>query len=102
MGGIEYLEAQDGRLIFYDINANSNLRPSIAQSFGFDPFERVADFLLHEMRAAAGLKIHRPAAAGDPEPAPFGARRDAATARCARTPRNPGPGCAAQHPGRIF
>ena len=46
VGGIEYLEAQDGRLIFYDVNANSNLRAPIAQAYGgFDPFERVADFL---------------------------------------------------------
>ena len=50
VGGIEYLEAQDGRRIFYDINANSNLRPSIAQTFGFDPFERVVDFLVREMK----------------------------------------------------
>jgi hypothetical protein len=48
--GIEYLEAADGRLIFYDINANSNLRPSIAQEFGFDPFERVVDFLVRERK----------------------------------------------------
>jgi len=45
VGGIEYLEAPDGRLIFFDINANSNLRPAIAAHFGFDPFERVVDFL---------------------------------------------------------
>ena len=43
--GIEYLEALDGRLIFYDVNANSNLRAPIGQAFGFDPFERVVDFL---------------------------------------------------------
>jgi hypothetical protein len=52
-GGVEYLLAKDGRLMFYDINANSNLRPSIAQAFGFDPFERVADFLLREMKRGA-------------------------------------------------
>src|ERR1022692_2195949 len=46
VGGIEYLEAEDGRLVFYDINANSNLRAPIARAFGFDPFERVVDFLL--------------------------------------------------------
>jgi glutathione synthase/RimK-type ligase-like ATP-grasp enzyme len=45
VGGIEYLEARDGRLVFYDINANSNLRAPIGQAFGFDPFERVVDFL---------------------------------------------------------
>ena len=48
--GIEYLEAGDGRLVFYDINANSNLRPSVAQTFGFDPFERVVDFLVRERK----------------------------------------------------
>jgi glutathione synthase/RimK-type ligase-like ATP-grasp enzyme len=50
VGGIEYLETPDGRRVFYDINANSNLRPSIAAAFGFDPFERVVDFLDLELR----------------------------------------------------
>ena len=49
VGGIEYLEAGDGRLVFYDINANSNLRAPIAQAFGFDPFERVVDFLISQI-----------------------------------------------------
>ncbi|MFT4550748.1 MAG: glutathione synthase/RimK-type ligase-like ATP-grasp enzyme [Verrucomicrobiales bacterium] len=45
VSGIEFLETPDGRRVFYDINANSNLRRPIGQAFGFDPFERVADFL---------------------------------------------------------
>ncbi len=45
VGGIEYLEAAGGRLVFYDVNANSNLRAPIAREFGFDPFERVVDYL---------------------------------------------------------
>jgi hypothetical protein len=49
VGGIEYLEARDGRLIFYDINANSNLRGPIGQAFGFDPFDRVAEFLISQI-----------------------------------------------------
>ena len=53
VGGVEYLETRDGRLMFYDINANSNLRPSIAQAFGVDPFERVVDFLLRETKRGA-------------------------------------------------
>ena len=53
VGGIEYLEARDGRRIFYDVNANSNLRVAIGQAFGFDPFERVVDFLLAKIQAAA-------------------------------------------------
>ena len=44
VGGIEYLETDDGRRVFYDINANSNLRPWVAAAFGFDPFERVVDY----------------------------------------------------------
>jgi glutathione synthase/RimK-type ligase-like ATP-grasp enzyme len=50
VGGIEYLETTGGRRVFYDINANSNLRPSVAAAFGFDPFERVVDFLQRELR----------------------------------------------------
>jgi len=49
VGGIEYLETFDGRRVFYDINANSNLRPSVAEAFGFDPFERVVDFLAAQL-----------------------------------------------------
>jgi glutathione synthase/RimK-type ligase-like ATP-grasp enzyme len=50
VGGIEYLETEDGRRVFYDINANSNLRPSVAEAFGFDPFERVVDYLQDQLR----------------------------------------------------
>jgi glutathione synthase/RimK-type ligase-like ATP-grasp enzyme len=49
VGGIEYLETPDGRRVFYDINANSNLRPSVAAAFGFDPFERVVTFLSQQV-----------------------------------------------------
>ena len=51
VGGIEYLESADGELVFYDINANSNLRAPIGQAFGFDPFERVVDFLADRIAA---------------------------------------------------
>jgi hypothetical protein len=49
IGGIEYLETPDGRRVFYDINANSNLRPAIADAFGFEPFDRVVTFLSREV-----------------------------------------------------
>jgi hypothetical protein len=49
VGGIEYLETPDGRRVFYDINANSNLRPSVAAAFGFEPFERVVDYLEQQL-----------------------------------------------------
>ena len=56
VGGIEYLETDNGRRVFYDINANSNLRPSVAAAFGFDPFERVVDFLASQLAAARSLQ----------------------------------------------
>ena len=49
VGGIEYLQTPDGRCVFYDVNANSNLRPSVAQAWGFDPFDRVVDFLCAQL-----------------------------------------------------
>jgi len=52
VGGIEYLETDDGRRVFYDINANSNLRPSVAAAWGFDPFDRVVDFLVQQLVGA--------------------------------------------------
>lgn len=55
VGGIEYLDGLDGRRVFYDVNANSNLRPSIAQAFGFDPFERVVDFLVRQIEQETRL-----------------------------------------------
>ena len=48
VGGIEYLES-GGQRVFYDVNANSNLRPAIAREYGFDPFDRVVDWLVSEL-----------------------------------------------------
>lgn len=47
--GIECIETPDGP-VFYDINANSNLRLPIAREYGgFDPFERVVDYLERQL-----------------------------------------------------
>lgn len=51
VAGIEYLESADGRLVFYDVNANSNLRLPIGLAFGFDPFERAVDFLVERLKS---------------------------------------------------
>ena len=56
VGGIEDLDTDDGRRVFYDINANSNLRPSVAAAFGFDPFERVVDFLAGHLELTASAR----------------------------------------------
>lgn len=46
IGSVEYLETIDGRRVFYDINANSNLRESIGKEFGKEPFVELANYLL--------------------------------------------------------
>lgn len=54
VGGIEYLESMNpdsrGERVFYDVNANSNLRAPIAREHGFDPFDRVAEWLKSKAR----------------------------------------------------
>lgn len=52
VGGIEYLATPEGP-VFYDVNANSNLRAPIGEAFGFDPFERVVDFLVAKRASLA-------------------------------------------------
>jgi hypothetical protein len=56
-GSIEYLETKDGRRVFYDINANSNLRSSIGQSFGREPFLAVASYLSGYSNAIASEQM---------------------------------------------
>lgn len=53
IGAVEYLETPDGRRVYYDINANSNLRRPIGEAFGFDPFDRVVDFLSTQLAAGS-------------------------------------------------
>ena len=45
-GSVEYLITNDGRMVFYDINSNSNLREPIGRAFGKEPFDEVVKYLL--------------------------------------------------------
>ena len=47
-GSVEYMIDTKGRQVFYDINANSNLRRSIGEQFGINPFKEVAKYLQME------------------------------------------------------
>lgn len=49
VGGLEYLVTSDGRRVFYDVNANSNLRRPVGLAMGFDPFDRVAAWLKSQL-----------------------------------------------------
>jgi len=51
VGGLEYMDTHDGRRVFYDMNANSNLRRPIGLAMGFDPFDRVAAYLQAQLSA---------------------------------------------------
>lgn len=47
VGGIEYMvDDRDGVVRFYDVNANSNFVADAERVVGFDPFARLADYLL--------------------------------------------------------
>jgi glutathione synthase/RimK-type ligase-like ATP-grasp enzyme len=50
VGGIEYLiDDRDGRHYFYDINALSNFVADARNVIGFDPFERLIDYLVERV-----------------------------------------------------
>jgi len=51
VGGIEYvIDARDGQLYYYDVNALSNFVADAPRVVGFDPFARLADFLEQQAR----------------------------------------------------
>ena len=55
VGGVEYLvNAADGQVYYYDINALSNFVANAPEVVGFDPFPQLVDYIL--------------ARAGTPEP----------------------------------
>jgi hypothetical protein len=46
LGGVEYMiDERDGKLYYYDINALSNFVADAPRVIGFDPFERLVDWL---------------------------------------------------------
>jgi glutathione synthase/RimK-type ligase-like ATP-grasp enzyme len=46
VGGVEYIiDDRDGRILFYDINALSNFVADAQRVVGFDPHERLVDYL---------------------------------------------------------
>lgn len=45
IGSVEYLITKDGKQVFYDINANSNLRSSMGETWGISPFDEVVKYL---------------------------------------------------------
>ena len=51
VGGVEFfVDDRDGQRYYYDVNALSNFVADAPRVIGFDPFERLADFLEQEVR----------------------------------------------------
>jgi hypothetical protein len=51
VGGVEYIiDDRDGQLYYYDINALSNFVSDGPRVVGFNPFERLVDYLVQEAR----------------------------------------------------
>lgn len=62
VGGIEYLvDDRDGGHYFYDINALSNFVADARRVVGFDPFERLVDYLLTRAAEQPGRTSREPA-----------------------------------------
>ena len=52
VGGVEYvIDERSGRLMYYDINALSNFVADPERMLGFNPYGRLADYLIAEARA---------------------------------------------------
>lgn len=61
VGGIEYMvDSRDGKPYFYDINALSNFVADANNVIGFDPFERLVDYLV----GRAGITVTERETAG--------------------------------------
>jgi hypothetical protein len=51
VGGIEYvIDDRTGRQLYYDINALSNFVSDPERMIGFNPYARLADYLISEAR----------------------------------------------------
>jgi glutathione synthase/RimK-type ligase-like ATP-grasp enzyme len=65
VGGVEYIiDDRDGSLLFYDINALSNFVADARRVIGFDPHERLVDFLEEEANKCATVTGSRFSAVG--------------------------------------
>jgi RimK-like ATP-grasp domain len=65
VGGVEYIiDDRDGSLLYYDINALSNFVADAPRVIGFDPHERLVDFLEQEAGLCATVTGYRFSAVG--------------------------------------
>jgi hypothetical protein len=67
VGGIEYvIDDRTGRQLYYDVNALSNFVADPVRVVGFNPYSRLADFLIAEAQRHQANRTDRVAASGVP------------------------------------
>jgi predicted ATP-grasp superfamily ATP-dependent carboligase len=67
VGGVEYVfDERTGRQMYYDVNALSNFVADPVRVVGFDPYARLADFLIAEAQRHEANRSERVAASGGP------------------------------------
>jgi hypothetical protein len=65
VGGIEYVtDDRTGRQLYYDVNALSNFVADPVRVIGFDPYARLADFLIREAIRHEATRVERAAMPG--------------------------------------
>ncbi|MBC7797637.1 MAG: hypothetical protein H7Z37_12255 [Pyrinomonadaceae bacterium] len=58
VGGVEYLiDDETGDALFYDINALSNFVADARNLIGFDPHEKLVDFLQQEIEKVSSFSL---------------------------------------------
>ena len=66
VGGVEYIiDDRDAHLLYYDINALSNFVADPERVLGFNPYARLADYLIAEARTHAASQGERLATSGE-------------------------------------
>jgi hypothetical protein len=67
VGGIEYVvDDRTGRQLYYDVNALSNFVADPVRVIGFNPYARLADFLIAEAQRHEASRTGRVVASGGP------------------------------------
>jgi hypothetical protein len=67
VGGIEYvIDDRTGRQMYYDVNALSNFVADPVRVVGFNPYARLADFLIAEAQRHEVSRGERVATSGGP------------------------------------
>ena len=67
VGGIEYVfDERTGRQLYYDVNALSNFVADPVRVVGFNPYARLADFLIAEAQAHEAKRPEHVVASGGP------------------------------------